>query len=97
MVAELNTSEIVVGILATVIVTGVVVPSESVANLYGIQLIFVSYRLGSDGTQSYVSMVAPDADGVQVQVVVQGDAITELLVHPEIVCPAALNEIVPGI
>jgi hypothetical protein len=83
--------------LPTVIVTGVVVPSGSVANLYGVQLIFVSYRSGSSGVQSYVSKVSPDADGVQVQVAVHGDAITGLLVHPEIGCPAALKEIVPGI
>ena len=62
--------------MATVIVTGVVVPSESVDNLYGVQLVFVSYRSGSDGVQSYVRFVAPDADGVQVQVVVHGAAVT---------------------
>jgi len=96
-VAVLSARVFVVVILATVIVTGVVVPSESVVNLYGVQLDFVSYRSGSDGLQSYVRLVEPDADGVQVQVVVHGDAITDLLVHPVIVCPAALKEIVPGI
>ena len=96
-VAVLRARLFVVVILATVIVTGVVVPNESVDNLYGVQLVFVSYRLGSDGSQSYVKVVVSAADGVQVHVVVHGDAVTELLVHPEIVCPAALNEIVPGI
>ena len=96
-VAVLSAREFDGKILATLIVTGVVVPSESVDNLYGVQLDFVSYRSGSDGSQSYVRLVEPDADGVQVQVVVHGDAITDLLVHPVIVCPATLKEIVPGI
>jgi len=96
-VAVLSARVFVVVILATVIVTGVVVPSESVDNLYGVQLDFVSYRSGSDGTQSYVRLVEAAVDGVQVQVVVHGDALTDLLAHPEIVCPAALKEIVPGI
>ena len=80
--------------LAAVIVTGIVAPFD---DMYGVQLVFVSYKLGSDGTQSDVRFVAPDSDGIQVQVVVHGDAETDLLVHPEISCPAALKEIVPGI
>jgi hypothetical protein len=96
-IAVLRARVFVGTILATLIVTGVVVPSESVDNLYGVQLDFVSYRSGSDGTQSYVRLVEPDADGVQVQVVVHGDAITDLFSHPVIICPAALKEIVPGI
>jgi hypothetical protein len=96
-VAVLSARLFVVVILATLIVTAVVVPSESVDNLYGVQLDFVSYRSGSDGTQSYVRLVEAAVDGVQVQVVVHGDSMTDLLVQPEISCPAALKEIVPGI
>jgi hypothetical protein len=51
-VAALSARVFVGEILATLIVTGVVVPIESVDNLYGVQLDFVSYRSGSDGTQS---------------------------------------------
>ena len=77
--------------------TGVVVPIGSVANLYGFQLVLESYVFVSNGTQSDVRLIEPDWDGVQSQVVVQGAAVTDLSLHPEIICPPARKVILPGI
>ena len=57
--------------------TGVVVAVGSVANLYGCELILESYVFVSNGTQSDVRLIEPDWDGVQLQVVVHGAAVTD--------------------
>ena len=66
-----------VAILFTEIVTGVVVFVGSVANLYGCESILESYVFVSNGTQSDVRLIEPDWDGVQLQVVVHGAAVTD--------------------